>query len=42
MEKNVYYVDVPIIGYLVAQDIFQSNVDAMRMIVNFKKITIFV
>ena len=35
--KNAYYVDVQIIGYLVAQDIFQRNVDAMRMIVNFKK-----
>jgi hypothetical protein len=38
----VYYVDVQIIGYLAAQDIFQRNVDAMGMIVNFKKITIFV
>ena len=37
MEKNVYYVGVQIIDYLDAQDIFQRNVDAMRMIVNFKK-----
>ena len=26
MKKNVYYVDVKIIGYLVAQDIFPKNV----------------
>ena len=37
VEKNVYYVDVKIIGFLVAQDIFQKNVDAIRIIVNFKK-----
>lgn len=35
--KNVCYVDVQIIGYLVAQDISQRNVDAMGMIVKFKK-----
>ena len=37
MKKSVCYVDVHIIDYLGAQDIFQRNVVAMIMIVNFKK-----
>lgn len=37
MEKNVSCVDVQIIDYLVAQDIFQRNVVAMITIVNLKK-----